>query len=129
MREGPISGICAVQHSEGGRFFGRKKKKPAKPPEGCGARIESILAICLCTQTYYLGNPDALVAQLCSATERLGPFWRKIALSAGRNSPPVFDGRVAVQPDTQLNQTLLWASANHFLQPLFYFVVVDDDDC
>ena len=38
-------------------------------------------------------------------------------VSAGRNS---IDGRVAPQPYMQPNHTLLWASANHPLQPLFY---------
>jgi hypothetical protein len=37
VKEGPKSGIYAVQHSEGGRFFGEEKKKD--PPQGCGARI------------------------------------------------------------------------------------------
>jgi hypothetical protein len=42
-----------------------------------------------------------------------------VPLSAGRNSPPVFDGRVAPQCDTQLSATLLWSEANYTLQPLF----------
>jgi hypothetical protein len=32
-----LSGIYAVQHSEGGLFFAKEKK--SEPPQGCGARI------------------------------------------------------------------------------------------
>ena len=34
-------------------------------------------------------------------------------------STPIFDGRVATQPYTQLNHSILWAGANHSVQPLF----------